>query len=464
MYIVNQHNKKMSPYQVELIDDLLADLPHNDRTYLRNILSRSYIIGVQHLMETELCLFDGLLDAGAIASQIRFAGKRYSDYFPAIHTLMSHGIQVHTISQPSTSGNFAISIKSTIREMWQAALKDIEANPLIDNIIVLDEGGRALEEMPRYLKNKYQVMVIEHTRGGLYNSASRHMNLPIIKPALSAVKKILESPKIVKAVVESALNCLKDIPYANYKVYGIVGLGNIGSALAKVLIENGYEVIVYDENPQRVRQCGYLRPKHIVSNFKSLIHNAEIIIGTTGKDITKHFNFHEELSHDIYLMSASSEDKEFKSLLKTGTDHTQEFQSDIQLKTANGNVITIISGGFPVNFNQSSESVPIQDICITRALMLSSIFQACFLLKQMDLERIDSNLSLATDASLQYYLAHKYLKNTDLADYLDKDIEVFTSLSSIRSASDGISIDCDAFHSLLNNVVDFRTSTKEFTG
>ncbi len=460
MYVVNQFKSKMSPYQVDLVDDMMNDLSDTSRVYLKNILSRSYVIGVQHLMETELCLFDGLLCAGAIPEQIRFAGKLYSDYFPAIQTLRGKGINIHTINHTIKPGEFSIAIKQTIRDMWQYALADIEDANNIDNIIILDEGGRALEEIPRYLKNKYSVIVIEHTRGGLYNSASQHMNIPILKPALSAVKKILESPKIVSKVVKTVLQKISKLPYSQYKVYGVVGLGNIGAALSRELVNNGYEVIAFDTESEKCKSLKDKSSVELASTLDELIHNSEVIIGTTGKDISVDFNFKEHLCHDIFLISASSEDKEFKSLLKS-VDSNKPLQNDIKLKTDNGNTITILSGGFPVNFDQASESVPIKDICITRALMLGSIFQACFLLRYLNLDDVTSNLSLATDASLQYYLAQKYLTYDHGDDFNNEVRQIFSSLDCIKSFSEGMSLDCDEFKLLLTLKNDFSTSTEK---
>ena len=40
------------------------------------------------------------------------------------------------------------------------------------------------------------------------------------------------------------------------KRVGVVGLGHMGHAFAVNLIEDGYQVIVYDRNPERRRHCG----------------------------------------------------------------------------------------------------------------------------------------------------------------------------------------------------------------
>jgi hypothetical protein len=77
---------------------------------------------------------------------------------------------------------------------------------------------------------------IEQTRGGLYSPAINSLPFPLIEVASSAIKRHLESPLIVEAIIKKLHNALgtrKDIHLNT--VFGVIGNGAIGSSVTRYL-------------------------------------------------------------------------------------------------------------------------------------------------------------------------------------------------------------------------------------
>jgi hypothetical protein len=455
MKIVTTNNEEdrfpfsIEPYRTPLIEKLLSSLPSRSISKLSHIYKDTYLVGAQHLMDTEICVFDALIRLGIEPENMRFTGKLYSDYLPAIQKLKRLGINIHRIEKQFPIGNFNQQIRKTVKSMWRATLQDLKDKPEIKNIILLDEGGRCLEEMPKILSHKYNLIVIEHTRGGLYSNVSRYFDGAIIKTAMSAAKKELESPKIIKAVVERVINKISVLDKDQHYIYGIVGLGALGLALAKNLSQLGYNIYAHDKDPLKIEDLLRYPQIRTSNHFEKLVYNVDVLIGTTGTDISSEFNFKDDLTNDIILISCSSEDKEYKTLLKSIDMKKHSPFDDLVYHTETGDRITLLSGGFPINFDGGSYSVPLADIAITRALITGSVIQAGLMLDEIDFKQIGDNNSYSVDYQLQQFIALEFIQmQAKSGDYTFENVAYFESIAQIKAGSDGTGIELPDFASL----------------
>ena len=68
---------------------------------------------------------------------------------------------------------------------------------------------------------------------------------------------------------------------------GFVGLGNIGEPMCRRLLENGYEVSIYDTDPKAVSRLGDM-PAEPARNLETLVSSAEVVIlSLPGSDVVE---------------------------------------------------------------------------------------------------------------------------------------------------------------------------------
>jgi hypothetical protein len=164
---------------------------------------------------------------------------------------------------------------------------------------------------------------------------------------------------------------------------GVVGFGNIGKAMAETLSRIQPTVSVFDEN---IGPEGKSGTTVFCGSLDELYSKSATIFGCTGRDTLAGKDWWPKLTGERLLISCSSQDMEFRSILLSLNDGNHELGSPPQLTSevtiplAQGE-LRILRGGFPVNFDGSRESVPATDIQMTRGLLLGSILQAVSLIR-----------------------------------------------------------------------------------
>lgn len=113
--------------------------------------------------------------------------------------------------------------------------------------------------------------------------------------------------------------------------------------------------------------------------MEELVSLCDVVVGATGIDISREIRWEELVRQDTTLISVSSNDTEFNSLIraqntKTG-DQKPDILADLIIRLANGHSLTVIRGGTVVNFDNSKESCPADEIQLTRGLLLSGVLQ-----------------------------------------------------------------------------------------
>lgn len=345
-------------------------------------LDKVAFVGVQHILETTATLFKGLIDLGVGPENMFFAGKPYSTSPEVAAAISDLGITLVPGAHHKIVGQYQQACREGSNKMWQRFIESIKSKS-IEKIVVLDDGGRVLEAMPSFLKYDYMITGIEQTRGGLYSPSLASLPFPLIEVATSAVKCMVESPLIAEAVLNRVRPIMRKICAEPGKtVFGVVGNGAIGFAITNYLLTNGFKVVVYDENGLSFnghRERNGSRYLYRVNSSAAVIANSDCIFGCTGRDITEGIDVFGIATTDKIFISCTSEDKEFLSLLKkianvsySGFDPL----GDILYTTECGGKISILSGGFPINFDRKPWNVPASDIEVTQGLLFGACLQA----------------------------------------------------------------------------------------
>lgn len=364
--------KKQEPLKLQLIESINAKLFSARNRALP--FSRTAVIYIHHALYTSLPVLQAKFLLGLDPKNTFVLNKSYSECADVVKTTKSLGVHYQPCSKQIGPGRFLQAFIRDINLLWEKAIVNLKD---VDNVLIMDHGGYAMSYVPSEIIEKYNVVGLEKTTAGLINENTRGLPFPIIDVATCAAKKVLESPLISEAVVQKLTPL---IPLNDEQlVCGVVGCGAIGRSIARKLLSLGRKVIIYDKVYNKLND---LSGAIFTTDLSSVISSADYIFGCTGNDITKNnLDIFRTCPRNKKLISCSSEDREFLSLIKK----TQEEQShrkkpqpfdDISYKNDFGAVITIIKGGFPINFDNTGESVPAEDIQLTRALVFTGALQA----------------------------------------------------------------------------------------
>ncbi|MBA3723231.1 MAG: hypothetical protein H0W88_12635, partial [Parachlamydiaceae bacterium] len=395
-------------------------------------LESTVVIGVQHMLETTATLFKGLIDIGINPKNMYFIGKCYSTSPIVEKEIIELGVNVFPSTPPSKLGQYHEACMKSIEKMWELFLRESKTKK-VTRLIILDEGGRCLETMPRNFFYKYEISGIEQTRGGLYSKLLDTFLFPLIDVASSVVKKQIEPPLVAEAVQKEVAKLLQDMNLGEDPIFGVVGNGAIGKGIVKYLLSCGYIVNVYDEDVNSFSGISDLKFCRF-SDIKTLITNSDCIFGCTGKDITSDIDIFDIVQKDKIFVSSSSEDKEFLSALKKVGKMNKIISVnpllDIICSTHTGHKITIAKGGFPMNFNREPWNVPANDIEVTQGLLLGSCIQAILNASSLLIDGFNaSKLSrMKLDPYLQRFVLNHWIPRQPEGRYSEEHIKQFESI------------------------------------
>jgi len=359
--------------KLELLD-ALVNIGSSKGINFKNTL----FVGVQHILETTATLFQSLISLESQPERMFFSGKCYSTSPTVAEAVKDLGLQLMPDLFPSTPGQYQAACRQGVRSMWNRAEEYLETHKDVETIIIVDDGGRCLEEMPTHLRFKYKVAGIEQTRGGLYSPALQSLPFPLLEPATSAAKRHIESPFISSAIINRLKSFLPTTELKKDTIYGIIGNGAIGDAVVSHLLNEGHTVIIYDKDASSLLQSTPKEKFFKCSSIEALIENADCIFGCTGADITEKVDIVNLARRQKTIISATSEDKEVLTLLRTLADYGVKPSSpfdNIIYETESGAKLVIANGGFPFNFDRRPWNVPAHDIELTQGLMLISCME-----------------------------------------------------------------------------------------
>lgn len=425
-------------------------------------LNRIAFVCVQHLLDSTLDIFEALIQLGAKPDNIFLLGKHYSTSPEVVEKAEALGIQVQNFTPLTQLGTYKEVFDQDITNLWLQVRRFLEKNThSIDKLIVLDDGGKCFKSIPKDILREYNVVGIEQTTAGLTEINSIKFHDSVYIDIAKSASKSLEVGMVSNAVVNKIANQLP-CPQAN-PAFGIVGVGAIGTALAKRLASVGYNVSLYDpchkesknssinayltsgQNIKKLRRAFTrnfqdLRPEpgklEWVDSVEALFQKSEYIFGCTGKDFTKNLDIDNLLVGNKHLISCSSEDKEFLSILhriqELNPNNTWDPLKDIYWQKDPNSLIHLIKGGFPCNFDDTGTSVPSEDIQLTRALIFGGLIQAVITYSSYKMNRIRGTMML--DPSMQRFIVSKW---AECREVRDPKIDQFKDFNWIIKNSNG---------------------------
>jgi len=402
---------------------LINELQNEFFGYSKIDLNEIAIVSVQHILETTGSLFESLIEYGFNKMNIFCSGKFYSTNNIVEKKIKLLEINYIDFSDTLKDLDFDNVFNKQIEKLWENFMRS-SAFRNCKYLIVLDEGGHCLSSIPDIVQNKFKIVGIEQTRGGLY-LRDTFANIPIIEIATSAAKTILE-PYLISKTNYNIIN--KKIDLTRKLKMGIIGVGSLGMAFGNYLISKGHEIIAYDKDITHLNRLNCTK----ANSINDVISNSEVVFGCTGNDISQK-EWVYEIKKDITLISISSKNTEFKLLIKEIFKKSKLFPK-CSLDDITFNNIIIKRGGFPLNFDGSTHSVPPYEIQLTRALIFSSIIQAIHFL-----EIKKPNDFYMLNPEFQRFIVKKWFKvfPESKSYYSQKQKSIFTENDSIIRFSRG---------------------------
>lgn len=341
------------------------------------------IIVHTHLLPNNRPLFRhlaSLLDFG----QMYVLDKPYSTVKSTYNELVWAGFEVIP-TQMDANLPYEFAVHKSLDVLWRMVIDD-QKKRNFKKLLIIDDGGDVWRSIPYKELGDINIGVVEQTQRGiarLNNSSLDHP--PIVSVASAGIKKIIESRFIGESVVKKMTELGT---FKNNKQVGIIGMGSIGIAIDDCLKKVGITALSYDPTYHLTEQNNISTR----NSLDSLINECDLLIGTTGTDALKGLPFDRIITGNKVLVSASSADLEFFSVLKLANKRSDPFETvhiDIHEKMS----VDILNGGYPINFDREKDTTPDEDIVLTRCLMYIGAMQAIELIdensKEMNIFGLD---------------------------------------------------------------------------
>lgn len=385
---------------------------------------------VQHLFFTTIHLLESLVQLGACPDNIHIMGKSYSSCPQVADALVKMGCNYYPCTQQEKLGLFANIFYQDIKEMWHKAAVDFQKKN-IKLVVILDDGGNVLANVPDFIRKKYRFIGVEQTTSGLSRVSMYSPSFPIIEVASSAVKQLIEPHMIANSIVKKLENIL---PLSGPTYFcAVIGMGCIGNAVMQKLISLNHHVVIYDKDTSKTERTSKILS---IDDMESIFHEADYIFGCSGEDITENLNI-SFIKRNCQFISCSSEDKEFLTLLqlfeKSGCIYQNVFDNlECHL---NNKMIKILRGGFPINLDNSGESVGALDIQLTRGLLLGGIIQGILYASSQTTQK---KVRYMLSPDIQNFVFSHWRSYGSTSIFSKKILNRFQDISWIKENSGGI--------------------------
>ena len=387
-----------------------------------------FIISVQHLLRSTGSLFETIVQYGFKPQNIFLTGKIYSTHFETSIKLKKLGINIIESSIPDKLGYYSSFLEGDVKGMWKQLMKVLTPDA---KIIILDDGGFVLKNVPEEILTDHKVFGIEQTTSGVRLQKS-FKNFPVIHVATSAAKRIIEPPIVSEAV---KIQLGKNIAKLKPKAVGIIGYGHVGKAIAEEF-QKDYIIYIYDSDKELKRET--LDNIHFCKTKDELYLQSDVIIGATGHDISD-LKWLNESNKDKTLISVSSGDIEFNKILRNCypflIDKLESPLQDFRIRTKNGYVLKILRGGLVANFTGRPDSSPGHVIQMTRGLLFAAIIQ--IIEEREKLSKMIGPIMLSPNSQKEVIDFWFHDQPEQVIDYSKEIILGFRSLDWIMTNSEG---------------------------
>jgi len=363
----------------------------------RERLSDCAVIVHTHVLPTSITLFRHLAHLAGIKN-VFLVDKSYSTVRESLNEMLRGGIEVLPVFVEK-SVPYESSQKKAVDFMWR---RFIEAHKKVKfkKLVIVDDGADVLLTIPWQDLEGVEVVGVEQTQRGITRMNGSSIKIPpVVAVASSGIKKIVESPFIGSAVVEK-LNSIGVLD--GDVIVGVIGAGSIGIAVMNALQKKGKNYIFYDISETISRNNEKLR-----SSVDTLVQESDIVIGTTGIDSIRGVVLDRVRGKKVFV-SASSSDVEFRSILQQ-TDVPENPFGEIEVKVHDALKITVLNGGYPINFDRQKEWESPGNIVLTRCLLYIGVMQSLQIFGDKNQE--DKAGFYALDKVSQTKLLEEWLQN-----------------------------------------------------
>jgi D-isomer specific 2-hydroxyacid dehydrogenase, NAD binding domain len=378
----------------------------NVRHELGARLTDTALVALQHLLPSVGPLFQRFVGAGFRPEQMFVLGKPYSTVPQVAETIAQTGCHVH-VPPPGffDLGHYSEKFHALVVDFWATVRKKLPGT--VRHVVILDEGGWLCRDTPDAIIDGLRVTAVEHTMFGLITAPAGGRPYPVVLMAASAAKTRFEGAVIADAIIERLEECIVDLP--NLGV-GILGLGNIGEAVARAMqgrrhgLLSGYDII-----PEKGEELRELLTS--VRSRSELVANCDVILGCTGTDSFEPGAQLHQTKKRRWLASCSSGDIEFSRVAYLLANRVTALRSD-PFRDARGMIgdaeVILLNGGFPLNFDRVREREHPTRIQLTRELTFASVLQAA-----LCLEEDSANAGVMLDPEVQRQLIEAWLLGPD---------------------------------------------------
>lgn len=362
------------------------------RPFKREILLLANI----HCIPSIIPLFSTLIHQFDVQpGNIFVSPKSYSHMQGVEASLKAFGICFLPSTHPKVGQSYSTFAKSRLDDLCELAWHAAEERRRPIRFVLLDGSGALTAAWyNKFRSPKANTVSIQQTTSG-FRKIPLASTIPMINVAQSATKRHIENHVIAKGIFRKITQTLA-LQEGHH--IGIVGLGAIGQALAGLALKNRFRVSFLDPQIENDEAHPPITKAHRQSD---LFQHADTILGCTGLDWTELSAFDSIKGQGKTLISCSSEDIEYRNLirhrLKTSGRRHSPYQTLNVQSHKTGEQHQILNGGFPVNFDRKTEWEGDDEILITRGLILLSIVQAM----TIRLENVRRNLIIPEPAFQQ---------------------------------------------------------------
>ncbi len=385
----------------EIAQELLSGVDRRSQRFGEiDLLKKTVVLVHAHCFHSTIALFEAFQNLGIHARNLIFVPKAYSTVAEAQNLLAERGINIVEQDIFKTPLEYDRKASESLEIGCELAHEKLQANG-VKRVLLCDDGGLLSERWHKLFGTEPNLkpISIQQTTAGMRRK--KHLSpMAKIDVSCSPAKQFFESTIISSSIQRK----IKSLGLTDHKPrIGVIGIGAIGSRLAKALVHQGFRVTTYDRNSMRVVD-GATATKHPCE----LLARTSLVFGCTGQNWMKELSWLRGLKHSVTFVSCSSRAVEFQSLLeRSNRKHRGVPFEDIKYRFENTSHL-ILNGGFPINFDRTREWEPFREILLTRALVLLAVLQSSAM------ETSDIRIH-PLDMRGQALILHRWLRDVELS-------------------------------------------------